>query len=157
MSRKYDATGSNAGYALASPSSALSLIPLPKYKGCWVAMSDAECWRPHLPTSSRPTETPPTPTYQAGLTPTYSLRHVPARRCLLLLTSLVLTHYPSYLLTYLLIPSRPTERVSTSIYEAGTHSLTILTTYLLTHFITSHRDDVYFYQRGWYSLTNHPT
>jgi hypothetical protein len=79
------------------------------------------------------------------------------RRCLLLLTRLVLTHQPSYIATYLLTSSRPTETVSSSTYKAGTCSLTILPTYLLTHFNASHPDVVYFYSRGWCLLTNHPT
>ena len=47
--------------------------------------------------------------------------------------------------------------MSTSTYEAGTHSPTILPTYLLTPSITPHREVAYFFLSGWYLLNNHPT
>ena len=63
---------------------------------------------------------------------TYSLHHVPMRHQLLLLTRLLITHSPFYLLTYLLTSSGPNEVSSTSTYEAGTYLLTYLRTYLPT-------------------------
>ena len=100
-----------------------------------------------------------TSTYEVGTHSLIILRNY-------LLTHSIMSHLDGvnfysrgwYLLTYLPTYLLQLEGVYFYLeYEADTYSLNILPTYLPTHFVMSHPDGVYFYSRGWYSLTSRPT